>query len=196
MAFVRTRKTSSGATSTALVESYRDPRGRPRQRILANLYGASSTLEAVARLAAQRAELKDRKAELASQVKEANQFYKVVMDNITHGHKYTLAQQAEIAGLLRRREQVLAEVEGLDSRLAEIQREGAIVKKHCTATPAEIQAAIKAYQHELGTRQAMVALMQAQIKEAKAQLRHLSRGKPEDTGMGKFLADLMTGVRS
>ena len=59
MAFVRTRKTSSGATSTALVESYRDPRGRPRQRILANLYGASSTLEAVARLAAQRAELKD-----------------------------------------------------------------------------------------------------------------------------------------
>jgi hypothetical protein len=50
MAYVRQRTTKTGAVSTALVESYRDAQGRPRQRLLANLHGEPDTLRALARL--------------------------------------------------------------------------------------------------------------------------------------------------
>ena len=52
MAFVRRRTTSGGTLVTTLMESYRDAQGRPRQRTLANLHGAESADEALARLAA------------------------------------------------------------------------------------------------------------------------------------------------
>ncbi len=52
MAFVRRRKTSGGTLVTTLMESYRDAQGRPRQRTLANLHGAESADEALARLTA------------------------------------------------------------------------------------------------------------------------------------------------
>ena len=71
MAFVRKRETKTGAVSTTLVEGYRDDGGRPRQRVLANLHGAETTLEALARLAAQRQELRKERAELAPEVKHA-----------------------------------------------------------------------------------------------------------------------------
>ena len=73
MAFVRRRKARSGglaeligeeAVSTTLVESYRDKKGRPRHRILTNLYGEETPLAALAKLAGQRDILKKRKAEL------------------------------------------------------------------------------------------------------------------------------------
>ena len=51
MAFVRKRVTKTGTVSSALVEAYRDE-GRPRQRVLVNLHGAETTLEAMAKLAA------------------------------------------------------------------------------------------------------------------------------------------------
>ncbi len=59
MAFVRRRTTTSGGlfttpgVCTTLIESYRDTSGRPRQRILANLYREATPLEALAKLAAQ-----------------------------------------------------------------------------------------------------------------------------------------------
>ena len=53
MAFVRQRKTKAGSSSTALVGAHRDDQGRPRQRVLANLYGAQDTLTALAKLAAE-----------------------------------------------------------------------------------------------------------------------------------------------
>jgi len=54
MAYIKTRKTSSGAISTSLVEAYRDAQGRPRQRIIANLHGEPDVTSALAKLAAQR----------------------------------------------------------------------------------------------------------------------------------------------
>jgi hypothetical protein len=35
MAYIKTRTTKAGSISTALVEAYRDEKGRPRQRLLA-----------------------------------------------------------------------------------------------------------------------------------------------------------------
>ena len=52
MAFVRRRTTSGGTLVTTLMESYRDAQGRPRQRTLANLHGAESADQALARLTA------------------------------------------------------------------------------------------------------------------------------------------------
>ena len=52
MAFVRRRTTSGGTLVTTLMESYRDEQGRPRQRTLANLHGAESPDQALARLTA------------------------------------------------------------------------------------------------------------------------------------------------
>ncbi len=52
MAFVRRRTTSGGTLVTTLMESYRDEQGRPRQRTLANLHGAESPDQALARMTA------------------------------------------------------------------------------------------------------------------------------------------------
>ena len=52
MAFVRTRTTAGGTVVTTLMESFRDEEGRPRQRTLANLHGAESVDQALARLTA------------------------------------------------------------------------------------------------------------------------------------------------
>jgi hypothetical protein len=62
-AFVKRRTTKSGVLSTALVESYMDERGRPRQRILANMHGGEDELRALGRLVVQRDRLrKERQA--------------------------------------------------------------------------------------------------------------------------------------
>ncbi len=52
MAFVRRRTTRGGTLVTTLMESFRDVEGRPRQRTLANLRGAESADQALARLTA------------------------------------------------------------------------------------------------------------------------------------------------
>ena len=52
MAFVRRRTTPGGTLVTTLMESFRDAEGRPRQRTLANLHGADSADQALARLKA------------------------------------------------------------------------------------------------------------------------------------------------
>ena len=52
MAFVRRRTTPGGTLVTTLMESFRDAEGRPRQRTLANLHGADSADQALARLTA------------------------------------------------------------------------------------------------------------------------------------------------
>ena len=59
MAFVRRRTTSGGTLVTTLMESFRDDRGRPRQRTLANLHGAESVDEALARVVAVTARLEE-----------------------------------------------------------------------------------------------------------------------------------------
>jgi hypothetical protein len=91
MAYIRRRTTKAGSVSTALVESYRDEKGRPRQRLLANLHGEPDTTRALAKLIVQNESPND--AHLAIEMN--------------------------------------------------------VIKEHCSATPEEIQAAIRTYKQTL-----------------------------------------------
>jgi len=48
MPHIAQRKTKAGSLSTALVQSYRDEQGRPRQRLLANLHDRCSIAASIA----------------------------------------------------------------------------------------------------------------------------------------------------
>ncbi len=190
MAFVRKRTTKAGSVSTALVEAYRDDAGRPRQWVLANLHGADTTLEALARLAAQRQELRKEKAELDPEVKAAEQFYEQIMSSTVLGHKYSAAERKDIDRLLRARKKLLKRSEKVDALLAQIQREGAIIKKHCDASLAQVQAAIKAFQKKLERAQAGVAAYEFHLYIAKQDLRRLSLD-PKPMRFDKSLAQAL-----
>ena len=120
MAYIRRRTTKAGSVSTALVEAYRDGRGRPRQRLLANLHGEPDTLRALARLIFQRAALRKHRAE-----------------------QWAEAQSCDD------KELVAAFFAQIDADLAALERDIAVVEKHCTATAAEIRAAIKEHEQAL-----------------------------------------------
>jgi Ribonuclease G/E len=137
MPFVRTRITKTGETSTSLVESYRKD-GKPRQRLLANLHGTSSTAEALGRLAAQRDRLRKELAEL--ELDDADKFYEHVTISTLHGRAWTPEQRKEIDRLMRKRKRVQKLAAAIAAELAKIQKEGAIIKKHCSNSPEEIQA--------------------------------------------------------
>jgi hypothetical protein len=62
MTYIRRRNTKAGSVSTALVESYRDEKGRPRQRLLANLHGEPDTVSALAKLEFKRDALRNERA--------------------------------------------------------------------------------------------------------------------------------------
>jgi hypothetical protein len=130
MAHVRTRATKAGLVSTALVESYRNENGEPRQRLLANLHGEPDTLSALAKLAARREELRKEKDKLG-----ATEFP-------TKDGEIVPAAQRVFDRLVRR-------IERIEADLAVLQKDGAVIKKHCAATPEEVQAAIQAYKLKL-----------------------------------------------
>ena len=173
MAFVRKRETKTGAISTALVEAYRDEHGRPRQRVLANLRGAETTLEALARLAAQRHDLRKEKKHLQPELKAAEQFHSRWMITVADGRRFSRKDRLEIDQLLRARKRLLKRVKQVDATLARIGKEGAIIKRHCDASPDEIQAAIKAFQQEIEKAQAAVLGAEFFLYRAKADLRRL-----------------------
>jgi hypothetical protein len=147
MAYVKAR-TRGGSVSTALVEAYRDPQGRPRQRVLANLHGEPDLVSALAKLAARRADLQEERAELMAVGPEADD------------DGYYDWRRAEI-----------------EANLAVIQRDGVVIKKHCTATPDEIQQAIQAYKKRLHEAEClalgMAFGMPSRLREAKATRRRL-----------------------
>ena len=176
MPHVRQRITKAGSASTALVESYRDGEGRPRQRLLANLHGEPDPLRALAKLAAQRDLLRKEKETLATDQIQANQFYEIVTQKTLHGHRYSAPERKEIDGLMRDRDRLLKRLAKVERDLATIAKDGAIIKKHCTAAPDEIQAAIKAYKLELRDAECLVLglEMSLMLKDAKATLRRLS----------------------
>src|SRR6266542_87426 len=58
MAYIRRRTSKNGSVSTTLIEAYRDNQGRPRERVLANLHGESTSLDALAKLTVQIEELR------------------------------------------------------------------------------------------------------------------------------------------
>jgi hypothetical protein len=178
MAYVRRRSTKSGGVSTALVESYRNDQGRPRQRLLANLCGEPDPLKALAKLAAQREALRKEKKQLAEAVAFAQQFHEAITQNVLGGRQYTAAERRNVDKMLKRREYLLKRLAKVADVLEVIEKNGAIIKKHCTATPDEIQAAIRAYKQEFKDAEALVLGMEfsvlTQMKEAKAKLRRLS----------------------
>jgi hypothetical protein len=180
MAYVRRRTTKAGSVSTALVEAYRDENGRPRQRMLANLHGQPDTLKALAMLAAQRDALRKEREPLVAEAVRANQFYEAITRNALQGHQYAPAERVEIDAMMAQRGRLLRRLAKVDGALATLEREGAAIKKHCAATPDEIQAAIQAYKTELRAAEGLVLGMQLAslraggLKEARAALRRLS----------------------
>jgi hypothetical protein len=77
------------------------------------------------------------------------------------------------------RKRMLKRMAQVYAALAAIQRDGAVIKKHCSVTPEEIQAAIQAYRERQRNAQYLVIGLEfagkEQLKEAKAALRRLSR---------------------
>jgi len=168
MAYVRKRTTKAGSVSTMLVEAYRDKNGHPRQRILANMHGEPDTLRALAKLAAMREALRQERDWLAQQAADASDWYA----------KNVEALSDEGAGLVRgKRKEYLQSLDAVEAKLSAIEREGATIKKHCTATPEELQAAIREYKKRHHDAECLVLGMEfincGHLKEAKAKLRRL-----------------------
>ena len=115
MAYVVRRVTKAGAVSTALVESYRDEQGRPRQRLLANLHGEPNTSRGLARLAVRRTKLLAERKEMASG--------KAIDDETGEVVDAALAKK------------VIAHI---DAKLADLAREQAIIKKQCPRPPRKL----------------------------------------------------------
>jgi hypothetical protein len=108
----------------------------------------------------------------------ANEFYEIVTANTLQGRKYDAAERKEIDDLMAARKRLLKRMAQVETALTVIQRDGAIIKKHCSATPEEIQTAVRAYKEKLTDAEAMVLELElagAQLKEAKAALRRMSR---------------------
>ncbi len=174
MAYVRRRTTKAGFISTALVESYRDGLGRPRQRILANLYGAPDTTVALAKLTAQRRLLRKENRTLTSDLEKAEEFYAAITGNVLGRRKDSAADRREIDHLLRLRNRLLKRAAKIKADLGRIQKDGAIIKKHCTATDGEIQEAIRDYKKELEHAELMVQWADMALKLVKSELRRVS----------------------
>jgi hypothetical protein len=135
--------------STALVESYRNEVGKPRQRILANLRGAETLESALGRLAAEREQLRKERKQLEPDIEPAERFYEIVTLNTLNGHRYSDDERKEIDGLMKARKRLLKRVAEIDAELGRIQREGIAIKKHCTATADAIRAEAAAHAKKL-----------------------------------------------
>jgi chromosome segregation ATPase len=140
MAFIVRRTTKTGAISTALVESYRGPDGKPHHRWLANLRGSETLQAALGRLAAERDRLRKERAGIEPELPLAEKFYEAIMTNIRTGHRYSADELKEIDKLMRQRKRLLKRVAEIDAELARIQTEGVTIKKHCAATAEAIRA--------------------------------------------------------
>jgi hypothetical protein len=117
-------------------------------------------------------------ASLAADAVYANKFYETVTQNILGGDKYSAAERKDIDVLMRKRDRLLARIAKIETNLITIQKDGVLIKKHCSATPDEVQAAIQAYKQKHYDAECLVVGMEFQLqnlKEAKAKLRRLSR---------------------
>jgi hypothetical protein len=128
MPHIRRRTTKAGSVSTAHVESYRDEMGRPRQRLLANLHGEPDMVSALAKLEFQRDALRKHRDEQRAE------------EPLPNGGDDEIAVE------------YFAKI---DDDLAAMENEISIIKKHCSAAPDEIQAAIAAHKIALDDALAM-----------------------------------------
>jgi hypothetical protein len=105
--------------------------------------------------------------------------YETVTTKTLHGHWYSKAERREIDALMRQRDQILRRIDAINGQLDMIEREGAVIKKHCTATPEQIQTAIKTFQKKHYDAECLILGMEfphgQDLKKAKAALRRLER---------------------
>ena len=88
--------------------------------------------------------------------------------------RFSREERLEIDRLLPARKRLLKRAKQVDAKLARIEREGAIIKKHCSASADETQAAIKAYQKKLEEARALIVGSEFILEQAKQQLKQLS----------------------
>ena len=125
--FVRKRTSKAGSISTALVEAYRDHNGRPRHRILANLHGEPDALSAIAKLTVLRTALRGEQALMLEEVEEFS----------------------DIDNKRQRARRLLPRFEQIEATIPRIEREEAAIRKYCSATDEEIEAACEAFQKRI-----------------------------------------------
>ena len=175
MAFIRKRRTSSGNLSATLVEPYRDNAGRPRQRVLANLYGCETMLEALAKLSAQRLRLRQERKEIESMLAKTAEWAAVAVRFATDPAEFkragiTAQEYQELSQLMKGRKKAKARLDRIDALLGRIQKDGAVIRKHVDGTEQDVQKAIKDYQKKLGGAEmaASVAAVMADQAQQKA----------------------------
>ena len=148
MAFVRKRISPSGNLSTTLVESHRDSNGKPRQRGLANLYGCETTLEALAKLSAQRRRLRRERTEIKTLLVKTAEWPELALrmaTDRTEARRIGLAAEdyRDMNRVMTTRKKAQARLVRIDALLGRIQKDGAVIRKHVEATEKEIQQAIR-----------------------------------------------------
>jgi hypothetical protein len=163
MAFVRKR-----GTTTALIEAYRDEAGRPRQRVLANLHGEPDTLSALAKLAARREALRAELEPLRQYKADASEFYAVFK---AQGYQGTPSELDKV----RCAKWLVTRITKIEADLAVIHKDGVAIKKHCNASPDEIQAAIRTFKAKLHDAECLKLGMEFALTERSSKLRRLSR---------------------
>jgi hypothetical protein len=151
MAHVRRRITKAGTVSTALVESYRDQHGRPRQRILANLHGEPDPLRALAKLAVTHDALSEGREE--ERAEPSNE-----------GAGFVLFTQRALTKYDRRIAQI-------DRQLVSVERDMAALIEHCRPSDDEFQEAVRRYKQEYCEAFEQVLGGSIALKQAKAALR-------------------------
>ena len=114
---------------------------------------------------------------LTADAVDANKFYEAITLNTLQGRQYSAAERKEIDALMKQRDRLLARIAKVEADLATIQKDGLVIKKHCSATPDQIQTAIKAHKRKQNDAEALVRGMEyglrESLKEAKAKLRRL-----------------------
>ena len=172
MAFVRKRRSAAGHLSTALVEAYRDEEGRPRQRVLVNLHGCETPLEALAKLAVQRKRLRVERQEIDAFLTETADAPALSVEVALNPEKFNLSATgyAELNGFLRKRKKAAARLDRITALQGVIQRDGVVIHQHVDASKKKVQRAIKAYQEQLTAAENMVAGSDFSITMAK--IRH------------------------
>ncbi len=179
MAFIRKRRTSSGNLSAALVEPYRDSAGRPRQRVLANLYGCETTLEALAKLSAQRRRLRQERKEIESMLAKTAEWAAVAVRLTTDPAEMkrvgvTAQEYRELSRLMVDRKKAKTRLDRIDALLGRIQKDGAVIRKHVEATDQQVQQAIKDYQERLNQAETMILGVEYSVSRAKREFARLS----------------------
>ena len=93
------------------------------------------------------------------------------------GQRFTAAERQDIDRLMKRRARLLSRVAAVDAALKRIEKDGAVIRKHCAASEDEVHAAIKSHQEQVRQAKAMVAaslLATAEAREARSQWRRLT----------------------